>query len=154
MMLFLLFQLGQDRYLLDTGRVAEVLPLVAITQIPQAPPGVAGLFNYRGVPVPVVDLSQLALGRPARNRLNTRIVLVHYPDGSGGTQLLGLIAERVTETVRRDEADFVASGVSSDRAPYLGPVATDARGLLQWIVVESLLPVSVRDVLFTPAMTR
>jgi chemotaxis-related protein WspB len=154
MMLFLLFQLGQDRYLLDTGRVAEVLPLVAITQIPQAPPGVAGLFNYRGVPVPVVDLSQLALGRPARSRLNTRIVLVHYPDGSGGTHLLGLIAERVTETVRRDEADFVASGVSSDRTPYLGPVATDARGLLQWIVVESLLPASVRDVLFTPAVAR
>jgi chemotaxis-related protein WspB len=150
MMLFLLFQLGQDRYLLDTGRVAEVLPLVDITQIPQAPPGVAGLFNYRGVPVPVVDLSQLALGRPARSRLNTRIVLVHYPDASGGTRLLGLIAERVTETVRRDEADFVASGVTGDRAPYLGPVATDARGLLQWVAVESLLPASVRDVLFTP----
>ena len=81
-------------------------------------------------------------------------MLVHYPDGSGGTHLLGLIAERVTETVRRDEADFVASGVSSDRTPYLGPVATDARGLLQWIVVESLLPASVRDVLFTPAVAR
>ena len=45
-MLFLLFQLGQDRYALDTGRVAEVLPLVAITPIPQAPPELAGLFNY------------------------------------------------------------------------------------------------------------
>jgi chemotaxis-related protein WspB len=148
-MLLLLFQLGQDRYALDTSRVAEVLPLVDITRIPQAPPGVAGLFNYRGVPVPVIDLSQLTIGRPAQSRLNTRIVLVHYPDGGGGTRLLGLIAEKVTETVRRDKADFVASGVTNDRAPYLGPVATDARGLMQWIDVESLLPASVRDVLFT-----
>jgi chemotaxis-related protein WspB len=153
-MLFLLFQLGQDRYALDTSRVAEVLPLVGITQIPQAPAGVAGLFNYRGVPVPVVDLSQLTMGRPAHSRLNTRIVLVHYPDSSGGTRLLGLIAEKVTETVRRDKADFVASGVTNDRAPYLGPVATDARGLMQWIDVESLLPPSVRDVLFASPVAR
>jgi chemotaxis-related protein WspB len=147
--LFLLFQLGQDRYALDTGRVAEVLPLVVITPIPQAPPGVAGLFNYHGAPVPAIDLSQLTIGRPAQNRLNTRIVLVHYPDGRGKTHLLGLIAEKVTETVRRDPADFVPSGVTTDRAPYLGPVATDARGVMQWIDVEWLLPASVRDVLFT-----
>ncbi len=148
-MLFLLFQLGEDRYALDTGRVVEVLPLVAITPIPKAPAGVAGLFNYHGAPVPAIDLSQLTMGRPARNRLNTRIVMVHYPDGRGKTHLLGLIAEKVTETVRREPADFVASGVTTDRAPYLGPVATDARGVLQWIDVEWLLPASVRDVLFT-----
>jgi chemotaxis-related protein WspB len=147
-MLFLLFQLGQDRYALDTSRVAEVLPLVDITPLSQAPPGVAGLFNYRGVPVPVIDLSQLTMGRPAQSRLNTRIGLVHYPDRSGGTRLLGLIAEKVTETVRRDKSDFVASGVTNDRVPYLGPVATDARGLMQWIDVDRLLPASVRDVLF------
>jgi chemotaxis-related protein WspB len=149
-MLFLLFQLGEDRYALDTGRVVEVLPLVAITPIPKAPAGVAGLFNYHGRPVPAIDLSQLTMGRSARNRLNTRIVLVHYPDGRGKTHLLGLIAEKVTETVRREPADFVASGVTTDRAPYLGPVATDARGVLQWIDVEWLLPASVRDALFTP----
>jgi chemotaxis-related protein WspB len=56
-MLFLLFQLGEERYALDTSHVAEVLPLVAITPIPQAPTGVAGLFNYRGAPVPAIDLS-------------------------------------------------------------------------------------------------
>jgi chemotaxis-related protein WspB len=149
--LFLLFQLGQDRYALDTSQVAEVLPLVAITPIPQAPAGVAGLFNYRGAPVPAIDLSQLTMGRPAESRLNTRIVLVHYPGGHGQSRLLGLIAEKVTETVRRDAVDFVASGVTTDRAPYLGPVATDARGLMQWIDVERLLPASVRDVLFKTA---
>jgi chemotaxis-related protein WspB len=148
-MLCLLFQLGQDRYALDTGRVAEVLPLVAITPIPQAPAGVAGLINYRGVPVPAIDLSQLTIGRPAHARLNTRIIVVHYPDSRGETHLLGLIAEKVIETVRRDRTDFVPSGVTNDRAPYLGPVAADASGVMQWIDVERLLPASVRDVLFT-----
>ena len=64
-MLFLLFELGQDRYALDVRQVAEVLPLVEFKRIPQAPPFVAGLLNYRGDPVPVIDLSQLTLSRPA-----------------------------------------------------------------------------------------
>jgi chemotaxis-related protein WspB len=147
-MLFLLFQLGKDHYALDTGQVAEVLPLVHIKQIPQTPRGVAGAVNYRGAPVPVIDLSELMLGRPAQKCLSTRVILVHYPDESGENHLLGLIAERTTETLWRDPADFVASGVTNDGALYLGPMATDARGLIQWIEVHKLLPASVREVLF------
>jgi chemotaxis-related protein WspB len=147
-MLFLLFQLGQDRYALDVGQVAEVLPLVSLKQIPQAPPAVAGIFDFRGEPVPVIDLSQTALGRSAQPRLSTRIILANYPDGDGGKRLLGLMAERVTETLRRDPADFVDAGINTDNAPYLGPVATDARGMIQWIEVDQLLTPAVRDLLF------
>ena len=147
-MLFLVFELARDRYVLDVSQVAEVLPLVAITQIPHAPPAVAGILNYRGAPVPVIDVSQLTLGRPAERRLSTRIVLVHYPDAEGRTRLLGLIAEKATQTMRREETDFVASGVTSEGASYLGPVAPDSRGLLQWLDARTLLPASVRDVLF------
>jgi chemotaxis-related protein WspB len=147
-MLFLLFQLGRDRYVLDVAQIAQVLPLVSFKQIPLAPIGVAGVFNYRGMPVPAIDLSQLAMGRPAHNRFSTRIILVHYRSDAGQTHLLGLVAEKVKETVRREAADFVASGVSNDAAPYLGPVAPDAHGLLQWIEVNNLLPAAVRDLLF------
>lgn len=147
-MLFLLFQLGNDRYVLDVGQVAEVLPLVSLKQIPQAPPAVAGVFDFRGEPVPVVDLSQMALGRPAHCRLSTRIILVHFSDANGEQRLLGLIAERVTETLRRDPSDFVITGVDLDAAPYLGPVVTDARGLIQRVDVDQLLTSALRDLLF------
>jgi len=147
-MLFLLFELGKDRYALDARQVVEVLPLVGIKQVPQAPPSVAGILNYRGGPVPVIDVSQLTLGRPAERRLSTRIVLVHYPGADGHNRLLGLIAERATQTVRREETDFVASGVTNEAASYLGPVATDTRGLLQWLDARTLLPAEVRDMLF------
>jgi chemotaxis-related protein WspB len=149
-MLFLLFELGADRYALDVRSVAEVLPFVGIQPILHAPAGVAGVFDFRGSPVPVIDLSQLTLGRPAERRLSTRIILVHYPIGDGETRLLGLIAERATRTARHAPTEFVSTGVTTDGAPYLGPVATDARGLLQWIEVPVLLPPAVRDVLFKP----
>ena len=64
-MLYLLFSLGPDRYALPAACVVEVLPWVAMKLLPGAPPGVAGLINYRGRPVPAIDVSENATGTPA-----------------------------------------------------------------------------------------
>lgn len=152
-MLFLMFQLGRDRYVLDTAQVEAVLPLLAVKQLPAAPAGVAGAISYRGTPVPLIDLSLLALGRPAAPVLSTRIILLRYPAEHGERRLLGLIAERAVETVARDPADFVPSGVEAGTPPYLGPVAADEAGLVQWIKAEALLPPEIRDILFRQLAT-
>src|SRR5438445_146788 len=111
-MLFLLFKLGKERYALSASRVVEVLPLVDLKQLPQAPNGVAGVFNYRGRPVPALDLCALTLGHSSSELLSTRIIIVNYPgpppsqamegrnmegsppklanEGSGADHLLGL----------------------------------------------------------------
>jgi chemotaxis-related protein WspB len=152
MALLLQFQMGADCYVLDATQVAQVLPLVELKQIPHAPAGVAGVFDFRGTPVPVIDLNELALGRAARRCLTTRLIVVHYPDRSGRARLLGLIAEQVTRTLKRSHADFIAAGVTSDTAPYLGPVATDDAGhLVQWIEVQQLIPEAVSAALFRQA---
>ncbi len=148
-MLFLLFQLGQDRYALDTRRVVEVVPLLELKELPNAPKGVAGLFNYRGQPVPAVDLSELTVGRPARRLLSTRIVVMALPDDSGRDHLLGLIAEQATEVIRRHDRDFVNTGVRVGAAPYLGPVLMDSGRPIQWIHEQRLLSDSLRNVLFS-----
>jgi chemotaxis-related protein WspB len=147
-MLFLLFQLGNDRYALEAGRVLEVAPLAALRAIPRAPQAVAGVFNYRGRPVPVIDLSELTLGYPARDLLSTRIIMIRYPDRAGREQPLGLIAERATQIIRRDPADFAEPGLKLGLAPYLGPVLMDSQGSVQWIQEQHLLPEPVRNLLF------
>jgi chemotaxis-related protein WspB len=141
-MLFLLLQLDGDRYALDIRQVAVVLPLVALRAVPGAPPAVAGIIDYGGTPVPVIDLAQLLANRPAHRRLATRIVLVHYAE----QHVLGLIAERATETVRREP-----SGITRSDPPHLGPVALDAMGPVHWIDVSRLLPAPLADSLFRPA---
>ena len=147
-MLYLVFQLGADRYALDVNQIIEVLPLVDIRRIPQTPAGVAGVFDCRGTPVPVIDLSELVLGTPARRRLSTRIILARYQDDRGNARAIGLIAEQATDTLRRTPGDFVDPGISSRDAAYLGPVTRDARGLVQCIDVSQLLSAAVRDALF------
>jgi chemotaxis-related protein WspB len=148
-MLFLLFQLDRDRYALEVSRVVEVLPLLEFKRLPQAPKGVAGVFNYRGRPVPAVDLSELTLGQPAAERMSTRIVIVNYRGSDGTSHLLGLVAENATETIRKERRDFVDPGVKIGAAPYLGPVLMDTQGPpIQWLHEEHLLSEPIERLLF------
>lgn len=147
-MLFVLFQLGRDRYALEAARLAEVLPLVRLKALPQAAKGIAGVLDYRGAPVPVVDLSALALGRPAASRMGTRLLMARCTDHQGAPRLLGLIAEQATETLRCEPGEFVATGVASTGAPYLGPIKVSAQGMIQWIEPDRLLSQEVKEALF------
>jgi chemotaxis-related protein WspB len=147
-MLFLLFQLGKDRYALEASRVVEVLPLLELESLPSAPRGLTGLFNYRGQPVPALDLCELLLGRPARACLSTRVIVIHYLDGHGAARMLGLIAERATEMLRCDPKDFVETGMRVAAAPFWGPVRMDANGPVQWLQTQRLVPEPVRELLF------
>ncbi len=146
-MLYLVFQLGSDRYALQTGHIAEVLPMLAVKAIPLAAPGICGVINYHGTPVPLIDLAALALGRPSEARMSTRILMVSCSLG-GEARLLGLLAEHATEVVRRSEEDFADPGVTVAEARYLGPVAVDERGILQRLEPDELLTEEVRVQLF------
>jgi chemotaxis-related protein WspB len=147
-MLFLLFQIGADRYALEANRVVEVLPLVSLRKVPHAPKGVAGLFNYRGRPVPAIDLCELALNKPANLRLSTRIIIVNSADGAKTSHLLGLIAEQATGMLRKEPADFADPGLRLGTAPFLGPTIVDGQNVIQCLQVQRLLPENVRDLLF------
>ncbi len=144
-LLFLTFRIGDESYALDTAQICEILPLLRITRLPQAPAGVAGLIIYRGRSVPVVDLSELILGEPARSQISTRLILLRR-----GDHLLGLIAEQATEMIRREAASFSNSGVANPGAPYLGPVTRDGDRLIRWFEVQKL-PAAVSGGLFRQA---
>ena len=164
-MLYLLFQIGNDRYALEARHAVEVVPFLELKRIPQAPRGVAGMFNFRGQPVPAVDLSELTFGHPARELFSTRIIIVRVSNsespvpssasgitetrnaerGTRNSKLLGLIAEHATGMMRREPRDFVNPGVKIANAPYLGPVVMDDQGVIQLLQAEHLLSQTLCD---------
>ncbi|QHC99795.1 chemotaxis protein CheW [Pseudomonas sp. S04] len=147
--LFLVFRIGGERYALQAVEVAEVLPRLPLKPIAQAPHWVAGVFGYRGTVVPVIDVGALTFGLAAEARTSTRLVLVHYrPDATLPAQLLGLILEQATDTLRCNPTEFQPYGLDNRQAPYLGPVREDAQGLLQWVRVADLLDAQVQALLF------
>lgn len=55
----LLFRLSGRRIAIEVGLVAEVSELPQIWPIPLAPPCFAGVMNFHGALIPLLDLSQL-----------------------------------------------------------------------------------------------
>ena len=147
-MLLLIFQAGGQTYGLDARNVIQVAPYPVCTPLPHAPAYVAGLATWRGRTVPVIDLSALIAGTPARPWLSTRLLVIDYAMPDGRSHPLGLVAEKAVETVVCEETRCEPQKVTIPDAPYLdGPTEHDGR-LIQRLTVDELLPASVRDLLF------
>lgn len=141
-MLVLLFYLGDVMYTIKCDKVREIAPMVTLKKIPHAPDFFAGLFNYRGMIVPVIDLCQLIQGRPCQIRLSTRIILVDYLKKDNTTAVFGLMAERVTEAVMKPDDALVPPSVSMQKTPFLGGIIMEQKDMIQYIDVD-LLPSSL-----------
>jgi chemotaxis-related protein WspB len=144
--IFLIFQLGPEHYALEAARVVEVIPRLPLRPQPGAPKFVAGLLNFRGQVVPVLDLGILTADVPCVDQLSTRIILIQYMLKSGASKMLGLIAEEVTDAVKIDPDQFIS--ISAGQAPYLGKIVLDEGGMVQCVVPERLLPQDVEQLLF------
>lgn len=151
-MLMLLFQLGDGQYAIPAGEVLEIAPHVELESIVMAPDCICGLFNYRGLHVPVIDLCKLVNNSPCSDSFTTRIILVDHLLADGTQRVLGLLAERVTETINIDEDAFSSTGVNMEQTPFLGNAARCEAGLVQRITVSELLPEAIQSQLF-PAET-
>ncbi|QYD71052.1 chemotaxis protein CheW [Paraburkholderia edwinii] len=153
-MLFLLFDLDGERYALDAAQIVEVLALQPARPIPGAPAWVAGVAERHSEPLPVIDVPRLALGREARRLLSTRLVIVEYRASEASSEApeaphrLGLIVEGATQTRRIAREQFADTGVATPHARWLGPVANDGQGFVQWVQVRHMLTDDVKTLLF------
>jgi chemotaxis-related protein WspB len=147
--MLLVFQAGPERYALDCRQVIEVVPRIPLRPVPGAPDYVVGVFRYRGAMVPVIDLTRLLIERPSSHSMSTRIVLVRYvPEVARNAHVLGLMAEKVLDTINRPASEFQPSGVTVTQAPFLGELTTENDELVQRVEVDALLPDELQHMLF------
>ena len=145
----LIFHIGADRYGVPLRALVRVLPLVELKQLPLAPAYVAGLMDFHGQPVPVIDLCRLAGVAEANDDFDTRILVVDYVAPDGSAHLLGLLAEHVRGT--QEIADRSLSNAGVTAAPFLGQVASDSEGMIQLVELAYLLTAQLRALLFQTA---
>lgn len=90
------FELVAEIFALPILDVREIIRMVPITPVPQAPGFVEGVINLRGQILPIVDLRR-RFGLPQQNRDdNTCIVVVEL----GNSTAIGLIVDAVREVER------------------------------------------------------
>jgi len=136
MKLALLFYLGDGMYTVSCDKIKEIVPMINLSTVDQGPAYFAGFFNYRGEIVPVMDLCRLVRGGPCRMRLSTRIILVSYTGKNSSSCTMGLMAERITETIRK--SGFAPSPVRLREAPYLGDIMMEGKNMIRHIEVDCL----------------
>jgi purine-binding chemotaxis protein CheW len=102
---YICFQVGQARYALPLGPVAQVLRFENVTPVPMAPGFVEGILNLGGEVVPVINLrSRFGLGRGQPNRRSR--VLVVERDGAKH----GLLVDGVKEILELEDASILTGG--------------------------------------------
>lgn len=99
----IVFTIGALRYAVELRWVREVVSLGFVTNVPTAPPALAGVCNLHGAILPVLDLAALLDGVPG------------LPARQGDGALV-VEAEGVTCALRVDQVDHVASLTASEGA--------------------------------------
>lgn len=150
-MLVLQFRAGQDLFGLAGKDIIEVAPLTALRKLPHTDVFVAGLFNYRGRMVPVLDLTAMITGNPSQRLFSTRIILVNYKSAQEEMHVLGLVAEGATEVHKIQESALQDPGIAVAGAPYLGKIRVNKKKTMQIIDLYSIIPAELRASLFADA---
>ncbi len=96
---FVVFKLHTEEYGIDIKNVQEIVHMQEITKVPQSAEFVEGIINLRGRIIPVVDLKKRFYGVKTETGDNTRIIVIDL-----GNQVLGIIADEVSEVLRLNEA--------------------------------------------------
>ena len=122
----ILLSIGRSWYAIPIDRVVIVVAAPAITPLPTAPRGVAGLFNLRGEVVPVLAASELL--EDAADQPGSHVVVARSARGQ-----LGVPSRCLPVTAELDEAH-----ASSDSPGCLGVFSVDER-LVTLIDLDGLL---------------
>lgn len=108
------FELANEVYGVDIGRVQEIIRMTTITRLPRAPEFVEGVINLRGKVIPVVDLKKRFGLRDGEEARSSRIVVVDV-----GQQTLGMVVDGVSEVLR------VAKGAIEPPSPVVTTIESD-----------------------------
>jgi len=136
--LYAQFFVDEDRYVISAKDVVEIIPVVALKKVPMLPDYAAGLMNYHGCQVPVIDFCHLLLNRACRKKLSTRIILVTRSENTGESMTLGFMVEKATETLIIDESLYSPPVMRNPDAPTNGAIVEYQGVLITRISIEDV----------------
>jgi purine-binding chemotaxis protein CheW len=108
----LTIRLDDELFAVEAKRVREILDLVPITEVPNAPAFAAGLINVRGRVVPLTDLRVMFDMERREPDQDTRIVVMEVDIG-GEPTIAGILADKVYDVTDIEHA-------SIEEAPRVG----------------------------------
>ena len=105
---YLTFNVGQECFAIDIGRVREVLEYTNTTVLPRMPDYMRGVVNIRGKALPVIDLGmRLGMGMTEKT-VNTCVIITEIAT-AGTTVTVGALVDAVEEVFDLDSSEIEAA---------------------------------------------
>jgi purine-binding chemotaxis protein CheW len=138
------FVIENEEFGIDILKVEEIIRLISITKIPNAPDFVEGVVNLRGRVIPVIDLRTRLGHRRKEHDNNTRVIVVNV---SGVT--LGFIVDSVKEVLRipKSITEPPPSITTSIDSEYITAVGKLENRLLILLDLEKVLNLKEKEAL-------
>lgn len=118
------FSVGGEEFCVDILKVQEIIRMVNITRMPNAPDYVEGIINIRGRVIPVIDLRKRFRLKEISDRDEARRIVV--VDISGVT--IGLMVDEVSQVWKLSE-DQISPAPETVKGP--GSECISGVGMLQ-----------------------
>ena len=114
------FKIGEEEFGVDILNVQEIIRMVEVTRVPNAPSFVEGVINLRGKVIPIVDLRRRLMMAEKSKDKNTRIVVVELE-----RKVIGFIVDSVNEVLRinkniTEPPPPMVSGIDSEFITAIG----------------------------------
>lgn len=114
------FKIGVEEFGVDILRVQEIIRMMPITKVPNAPAFVEGVINLRGKVIPVIDMRKRFDMPPTKYSDQTRIEVMNLQG-----QVVGFVVDAVSEVLRIKESTIeppppVVAGIGSEYMKGVG----------------------------------
>ena len=109
---YLTFTLAGEEYGIGILKIREIIGMMPITSVPQAPAFVKGVINLRGKVIPVIDL-RLRFGMPAMDYTERTCIIVVEIDLQDTALNIGIVVDSVSEVLN-------IAGSNIENAPMFG----------------------------------
>ena len=137
---YLTFSLAPEEYGISILKIKEIIGLMDITSLPQAPEYAKGVINLRGKVIPVIDL-RLRFGMKEADYTERTCIVVVEISGSSGSENVGIVVDSVSEVlnIKSDQIENTPTfGVSLDTDYILG-IAKAAEGIKILLDIDRVL---------------
>ena len=139
LVLYIQFSIDQDDFIIASDKVMTIMPYVNIQFLPGSTEFMAGMINYHGNSVPVIDVTMLLKKRTSKNFLSTRIILLNNDKLLPNSDLCGILAENVTEVIKiKSQFDTDTTQIKPIYSMYVDAVLNHKNTILQKLNLDAV----------------
>ena len=143
---YLTFRLAAEEYGLRILKVREIIGLMPITKMPEAPAYIRGIINLRGRVIPVLELRARFGMEPTPDNEQTCIIVVDLAS-HGRSGLMGVLVDSVSEVldIKEDEIQDPPSMGGDNACDFIHGIGKVKGGVKILLDIERVITAGTID---------